>query len=164
MARSLDDEQRGKVIAYILGEVAGGRPLTSVLIEDEGMPPKSVFWRWHMDDEELRGNLVRARENGVEAILEEARHIADTPQMGVVTTDKFMMSDGKPVPVTETRSEDMIAHRKLQIETRFKSAQMLKPKTYGAKLDLTSGGEKLGLAEAIEAGRKRVADQDGDAA
>jgi hypothetical protein len=35
---------------------------------------------------------------------------------------------------------------------------MLKPKTYGPKLDLTSGGEKIGLSAELEAARKRSAE------
>jgi hypothetical protein len=34
---------------------------------------------------------------------------------------------------------------------------MLKPKTYGPKLDLTSGGEKLALSSELEAARRRIA-------
>jgi hypothetical protein len=32
---------------------------------------------------------------------------------------------------------------------------MMKPKTYGPKLDLTSDGEKIGLTEAINAAKER---------
>jgi len=35
----------------------------------------------------------------------------------------------------------------------------MKPMTYGEKLDLTSGGEKLGLSIEIEASRRRAADE-----
>jgi hypothetical protein len=37
----------------------------------------------------------------------------------------------------------MIGHRRLLVDTIHKQAQMLKPKTYGAKLDLTSGNEPI---------------------
>ena len=36
---------------------------------------------------------------------------------------------------------------------------MLKPKTYGPKLDLTSDGKALGISDAMRAAEKRVSDQ-----
>jgi hypothetical protein len=53
----------------------------------------------------------------------------------------------------------MLGHRKLLIDTIIKQAQMLKPKTYGPKLDLTSGGEKIALSTELEAARQRVGKQ-----
>jgi hypothetical protein len=58
--------------------------------------------------------------------------------------------------IVKIRKEDMLGHRKLVVETYIKAAQMLKPKTYGPKLDLTSGGEKLGLSAELEAARRRA--------
>lgn len=127
---------RNAVLPHIFGEVASGRALDRVLNEDEGMPSPSTFWRWHMDDEDIRDNLARARENGVERLMGECIDIADTPQEGVRTTTD---EDGE---VKEVR-EDMLGHRKLRIETRFKYAQMIAPRKYGPKIDVTSGGEKL---------------------
>jgi hypothetical protein len=68
--------------------------------------------------------------------------------------------DGSPYEgmVIKVRKEDMLGHRKLLIDTIIKQAQMLKPKTYGPKLDLTSGGEKIGLSAELEAARKRSAE------
>lgn len=126
-------DRKARQITHILAEVASGRNVSRVLREDEGMPSKSEFWRWHFDDEELRGNLVRARDNGIEAMLDECKEIADDGSNDTYRDDKgFIRVD-----------HDVIARSKLRIETRVKMAQMMKPKTYGPKLDLTSGNEPI---------------------
>ena len=153
------DEQRDEIIAHILMGIAAGRAVTTILIEDEGLCSDSQFWRWYYADEELRGKVAQAREHGVEARLERAIHVASTPQMGIIETEKHIMGEDGPYPVTEVKREDMLGHRKLLVDTLIKSAQMLKPKTYGPKLDLTSGGEKLGIVERLEAARRRVAER-----
>ena len=146
-------EERAKIIAHILAEVSGGRNVARILREDEGMPSKAVFWQWHFSDEQLQDQLARARENGIEALMDDAIDIAHTPMEGEIVTTE---SGGEGGPVTKTRREDMLGHRKLMIDTIIKAAQMMKPKKYGPKLDLTSGGEKIGMAEAIERGRQRA--------
>jgi hypothetical protein len=123
----------------------------------------------------LRGKLASARENGVEARMEEAVKVARQPMMGEIVTierdpehqkdvdeqGEVTNLDGSPYEgmIVKVRREDMLGHRKLLVDTLIKSAQMLKPKTYGPKLDLTSGGDKIGLASEIEASRKRLADE-----
>lgn len=123
---------REEQLARIFAAVAEGRALSRVLREDAGLPSHSEFWRWHMEDEAIRDNLARARQNGVEALLDEALDIADNPMEGETVT---CGPDG-----TTTKREDMLGHRKLQIETRIKRAQMMAPRKYGPKLDLEHSG------------------------
>lgn len=169
------DDEKQRIVDHVLIQVSCGRSVTEILEQDDGMPEQSTFWRWHFDDwNGLRGNLASARENGVEARMEEAVKVARTPMMGeIVTVERdpehqkdldegaeVTTADGGPYEgmVVKVRKEDMLAHRKLLVDTLIKSAQMLKPKTYGPKLDLTSGGEKLGLSAEIEASRRRAAE------
>jgi hypothetical protein len=123
---------RAKVLPLIFAEVATGRSLDSVL-NDEGMPSSSTFWRWHMEDENVRENLAQARANAVEVHMGEIVTIADDKE-----------SDPDP------------QSRKVRIYAREKFAQMIAPRKYGPKLDLTSGGEKLGLSAEVEAARRRA--------
>lgn len=114
-------KEREAIIAHVLAEAATGRPVSRTLAEDEGMPDRVTFWRWHADDEALRNNLARARMNGSDALLDQAVAIADEPvedQVGV-------------------------ADKRVRIDTRIRAAQMLAPRKYGPKMDLTTGGEKL---------------------
>lgn len=143
---------RDLVLPVIYAGVASGQSLDKVLRKNDELPSASTFWRWHMEDENIRDNLARARLNGVEALMDESVAIADTPLVGIETEED---ADGV---ITKTKRGDMLGHRKLQIETRFKYAQMIAPRKYGARVDLTSGGEKIGLAEAMAASRQRVLD------
>jgi hypothetical protein len=167
ISTSYSDEERQRIIEHVLGECAAGRAVSRILAEDDGMPAASCFWGWHYKDEQLQENLARAREHGASVHLDEALTIADTPVEGETHTierikpadmDLNDLIDDGPQDLVKTTRADMLGHRKLQIETRIKVAQMIAPRKYGPKLDLTSGGEKLGIAEAIAAGRKRVID------
>jgi hypothetical protein len=86
-----------------------------------------------LDDPDLRDNLARARENGVEANLEEARDIADD------SAADFRIDPEKGLVF----NAEHVQRSKLRVETRIKYAQMIAPRKYGAKLDLTSGGDPI---------------------
>ena len=68
---------------------------------------------------------------GYDALAEEALEISNTPVLG----QKQVMSDKS----TYTTVEDMLGHRKLQIETRLKLLACWDPKKYGNKVQL--GGD-----------------------
>lgn len=128
-------EQRDEMLARIYEIVAGGVPLDRALREHDGMPSPTTFWRWHMEDEKVRDNLARARENGVEAHLDECLDIADT-----------------------AIDRDSAAAAKVRVDTRVKLAQMMAPRKYKPGIDVTSGGDKISsYAEAVEAARQRAA-------
>lgn len=154
---------REKIIAHVLAELSAGIPISRTLGPDreKWLCCERAFWNWYYeaDAEDANGlvqKVARARECGIEAKLDQAMYVAETPMIGEIKVDKHLNVGGVAVPVTETRHEDMLGHRKLMVDTIIKQAQMLKPKTYGNKLDLTSGGEKIGLADAIAAGNARV--------
>lgn len=130
-------EKKQKQLEHILGQVASGRSVNKVLKEDGEMPSACTFWRWHFQDVELQNKLARARETGVEAILAEVIDIADEDNGdAVIEYDK----DGQPYATIDGQT---VQRSKLRAEMRLKYAQMIAPRKYGAKLDVTSGGEKL---------------------
>jgi hypothetical protein len=141
ISTSYSDEEKAEIIAHVLIQVATGRFVSRVFREDKttaqgiSLPSASTFWKWVFEDTsgELSEKLVRAREFGIEAILDETLDIADE-----TISDTIRDENG-----TERPNSEWISRSRLRIETRTKLAQMLKPKTYGAKLDVTSGGEKL---------------------
>lgn len=158
---SYTQEDRERIIDHVLAELCSGRAVSRTLAEDEGMPSERTWWNWyHQSDAEDANGLIqkvaRARECGIEAKIDRALDIAAHPMIGEIRIDKHLSIGGEALPVTEVRHEDMLGHRKLLVESTFKAAQMLKPKTYGPKLDLTSGGEKLSLAAEVEAARRRT--------
>jgi predicted secreted protein len=99
-------------IAHKICEMlSDGIPLRQICRMD-GMPPWRTVYSWMARDDDLSAHIARAREIGYDAIAEECLQIADTPQLG----QKQVMSDEGAT----TTIEDMLGHRKLQIETRLK--------------------------------------------
>lgn len=153
------DEEKAEIAAHVLVNASCGRFVTRTFREDKTtengvkMPAESTFWRWVLEDAtgELEEKLTEARARGVEALLDQTLDIADDGRNDTYLKE---LDSGKEIEVTDV---DVIQRSKLRVETRIKLAQMLKPKKYGPKLDLTSGGEKLGLAGELEAARKRAA-------
>jgi len=160
------DEEKCEVIAFVLVMVASGVFVSRIFKKYETtlngvkLPAVTTFWRWIFEDDMLPAiatqpgqqtsqglsdKLVRARESGIEALLDECVDIADEAEAD---------NDSDDVP----RSE-VIQRSRLRVDTRIKLAQMLKPKSYSPKLDVTTGGEKIQSVPAtIEAMRRRVAD------
>jgi len=103
--------------------LAEGTPLREICRRDH-MPEWRTVYDWMARDDALSTAIAHARDIGYDKMAEECLQIADTPVEGrkIVETD-----DGK---VMYTR-EDMLGHRKLQIETRLKLLAKFNPKKYG---------------------------------
>jgi hypothetical protein len=164
---SYTEEQRQEIVAHVLAELSAGIPVSKTLGDDreEWLCSERCFWNWYYQDDADQPNslvqkVARAREVGVEARIERALQAAETPMIGTVVT---VEEDGEST-VTKTRSEDMLGHRRLLVDTALKAAQMLKPKTYSPKLDVTSNGETLNAASMLEAARKRAQEGSSSAA
>lgn len=130
-------EAKEQIKQHVLIEVATGRSVRRIIREDDGLCSERVFWQWHLEDEEFQQQLGRARQLGQEALLDDVHDIIDD-----ATNDVYIEynKDGDPVAKLDG---DSIARARLRAEYRVKMAQMLNPKKYGAKVDVTSGGEKL---------------------
>jgi len=123
----------------LCAELALGRSLRSVC-RDEGMPSMTVVMGWLRLSPEFQQQYARAKDEAADALVEEMLDIADTPLEGV--TEKFEMvkmpnPDDPELPdveefrIVERKVEDMLGHRKLQVDTRRWVASKLKPKKYG---------------------------------
>jgi hypothetical protein len=84
-------------------------------------------------DKELSASISRARDIGYDAIAEECLAIADTIELG----QKQVMTDEG----SATTVEDMLGHRKLQIETRLKLLAKWNPKKYGDRTTIAGDAE-----------------------
>lgn len=138
---------REKIISHVITELAGGRAVSRILREDEGMCAASTFWLWMFEDDELAEKVERVRAHGAHAIMDETLDIADN-----TTNDTIKNEAG-----VEQANTEWISRSKLRVDARHKYAQMIAPRRYGPKLDLTSKGEQIGLSSEIEAARKRIA-------
>lgn len=150
------DDEKAEIAAFVIVQVATGKFVSRVFREHKTtsngikMPARETFYGWVFEDatNELDDKLMRAREYGIEALLDEVTDITDC-----TANDTLKDADGNARPNTE-----WISRSRLRAEYRVKLAQMLKPKKYGAKLDLTTGGEKLNRPEELEAANRRIAE------
>lgn len=108
--------------------IASGETLRAICRDDD-MPGWVTVYRWLEADAVFSERFARARDMGADAIAQQALEIADTPLEGV----RVETEAGENGKVKEVR-EDMLGHRKLQIETRLKLLAKWFPKKYGDKL------------------------------
>lgn len=129
-----NDTYTQKVADEICERISVGETLQSIC-RDERMPAWRTVYDWMDKHDDFAASIAHARELGYDAIAEEALRIADTPMEGQkVVTDK----NGKRV-----EKDDMLGHRKLQIETRLKLLAKWSPKKYGDRMDVTSDGKAI---------------------
>jgi hypothetical protein len=137
------------VIEKIIDGLSRGITMTEICRE-ENMPAPRTVREWAENDEQLSAAIARARELGFDAIAEEALRIADTPVEG----KRIKRSEDGMEEVVE----DMLGHRKLQVETRLKLLAKWDPKRYGELVKLGNpDGSNLDLAGTIAARRAKVA-------
>lgn len=127
-----------EIAMSICERLVEGESLRSICLSEE-MPHRGTVFRWLEAHESFRDQYARARDAQADALADEITHIADTPQVGEVRT---ITEDG-----IEVRQEDMLGHRRLQIDARKWIASKLKPKKYGEKLDTTLMGPNGGPVE-----------------
>lgn len=117
----------------ICERLAAGESLLSICESDPDMPAESTVRLWALDDREgFSARYARAREIGYLHMGDELLTIADTPQEGITVTEK--------ATGTETRTGDMIEHRKLQVDTRKWMLARMLPKVFGDKYTHELGG------------------------
>jgi len=115
-----------EIARIICEQLSEGIPLRQICRDNEGFPAWRTVYDWMGRDPELSASIARARDIGYDALAEECLLIADTPQFG----QKQVMSDEGAT----TTIEDMLGHRKLQIETRLKLLAKFHPTKYGDRV------------------------------
>lgn len=120
----------------IIEWIAEGKPLREFCRQD-GTPGWRTVYDWLEREPEFSARFARARDMGADAIAEEALEIADTPVEGVRRETGGKDGDKEVY-------EDMLGHRKLQVETRLKLLAKWHPKKYGDKIDHTLAGKDGG--------------------
>jgi len=140
------DPEIARVICEQLSE---GIPLRQICRDNEGFPAWRTVYDWMARDDALgsdgvglSASIARARDIGYDALAEECLLIADTPQFG----QKQVMSDEG----STTTVEDMLGHRKLQIETRLKLLAKFHPTKYGDRVAIegVEGGAAIKTEDA----------------
>ena len=120
------NEEIARVICEQLSE---GIPLRQICRENAGFPAWRTVYDWMWKDEALSTAIAHARDIGYDALAEECLYIADNMHMGKRTV--FSSGADKEKDSMTVTEEDMLGHRKLQIETRLKLLAKFNPKKYG---------------------------------
>lgn len=126
MARTGRPSSFTDAIAFVICERLGEGESLRKICSDEAMPDKSTIMRWLADRAEFRDQYARAREAQADYWAEEIVEIADTPVEGEKTEES---EQG-----TKVVREDMLGHRRLQIDTRKWLMARMAPKKYGDKI------------------------------
>lgn len=119
----------------ICEQLAMGISMRTVCKSD-GMPAMASVFKWLRENKEFSQQYAKAKEESSDAMAEDLLHIADTPVMGEIKTIK---PDGS----VEIKQDEMLGHRRLQVDTRKWLMSKMKPKKYGDKIDHTTNGKDL---------------------
>lgn len=114
------------VIDRIIGGLSAGTPLT-VLCKPDDMPGTSTVYDWMDGDEQLSGDIARARDLGWDALANDCLSIADE------------------VPENKT----VLAHQRLRIDTRLKLLAKWDPKRYGELVKLSGSDGQSSVMNAL---------------
>ncbi len=114
-----------KVADQICEMIADGTPLREIC-RMEKMPGWVTVYQWIKEQPAFAERFAHARELGFDAIAEDALRIANTPQIGETEESS---DNGLKI-----KREDMLGHRKLQVETRLKLLAKWAPKKYGESI------------------------------
>ena len=125
-----------EIAEEICALVADGVNLRRVCRMD-GMPSWRTVYDWVVAKPDFAARLARARDLGYDALAEEALEIANTPHLGQKKV--FSSGAGEDEDSMTVTEDDMLGHRKLQIETRLKLLAVWNPKKYGNKVQV--GGD-----------------------
>jgi hypothetical protein len=126
-----------EIARIICEQLSEGVPLRQICRDNDGFPAWRTVYDWMGKDQALSASIARARDIGYDALAEECLLIADTVQFG----QKQVMTDEG----TATTIEDMLGHRKLQIETRLKLLAKFHPTKYGDRVAIegVEGGASI---------------------
>lgn len=115
----------------ICEEIALGASMRTVC-KAEDRPAISTVFRWIRENETFQKQYARACEERTEAMAEYMLDISDDGR------NDWMSSRGGYIVNREATERS-----KLRIETRKWLMAKMKPKKYGEKIDVTSGGERI---------------------
>lgn len=142
-------EERQTAIETVVAGLREGIPLSVICCADN-MPCDDTIRSWADGDETFSRLIARARETGFDKIALDALRISDTPVQGVIITEK---ADG----TKDVKTEDMLGHRKLQVETRLKLLAKWDPKRYGELIKHgNADGSNLDMSDRVTAARERA--------
>lgn len=113
-------EYTDELFDSICSQLADGKSLKRIC-EADGMPDKATFYRWINNNKDLCDKYARAKDDGADALADDIQDIADNVLAGIVEPNAGRVAG----------------------DLKKWAASKLKPKKYGDKTDITSGGETI---------------------
>lgn len=120
----------------ICDEIADGKSLRTIEVENPELPSRRTVFRWLRKNEDFRHQYARAKEEAVEAMIEDIIDIADDGSNDLMTIQKGDRS-------YEVENREVTNRSRLRVDTRKWIVSKLKPKKYGDKVDITSDGKAI---------------------
>jgi hypothetical protein len=127
-----------KLADIICAEIAVGSSLKSVC-EKRGRPAVSTVFNWLRQNEEFLAQYNLAKEEAADLFVEEIKEIADNKK-----GDMLQSYDGDTGEINMRPNNVAVQRAKLQIDARKWLASKLKPKKYGARLELDGETKQSG--------------------
>lgn len=120
----------------ICAELAQGYSLRTVCRSDD-MPSVATVFNWLRTYPEFLEQYTRAKEESADAMADEVLDIADDAE------NDWMVVNRKDGSEAWQLNGEHVQRSRLRIETRKWLMAKMKPKKYGEKLDVESGGQPL---------------------
>lgn len=126
----------------IIAHISNGLSLKKTLEQNKHLPSRPIVYQWlnelHKDyDKEFLNNYARACEERADAIFDDILDIADDSSGDI----KVISNDGQQDK--EVFNSEFAARSRIKIDARKWVLGRMKPKKYGDKVDVTSGGESI---------------------
>ncbi len=135
---------RPLVVEFVLTELKKGRSLNEICTSRSDLPHSHTFMEWVLENDPpgLVDAYARAREFGYRALADEIIELTNRTHEWVTIhkqdSDGNYLFDEKGEPVLDKilmpLNSDVIAHRRLQIDTRKWILSKVLPKIYGDKV------------------------------
>lgn len=119
----------------LCAQLAQGISLRTVCKADD-MPCAATVFNWFHTNKDFLEQYARAKEESADAMAEEILDIADDG-----TNDWMTINRGRES--IEVPNNEVLQRSRLRVDTRKWIMSKMKPKKYGDKLDMTSGGKEI---------------------
>ena len=158
---------RAAVGAHICSELKKGRSLDSIC-RAEGMPAISTVLDWVEQDPAFAEQYAHARKIGYALLADEIIQLSDKTHEWVTVQE--LDPDGRPLldeqgkprlkQVLMPLSADVIAHKRVQIDTRKWMLSKMLPKVYGDKVTQEHTGAEGGPIAIAAVDLKNLSDEE----
>lgn len=129
-----DETYTPELAEMILGELASGKSLRRICRESQIFPAEATVRSWATEDYDgFSARYARAKEQGLDSMLDETLDIADDGQ-----NDFLDAGDGKV-----RFDREAVSRSELRVKTRQWYMKVTNPNKFGDKTDVTTGGEKI---------------------